>query len=209
VRIGLHIRAEQRLGGKGAPRVADEDGSGSAPGDLGREARGLPQSRPREHLDGPLPLAVPAWDRELGPGRGAICRVHAQVGKAVASQARPPCLSRSPRRRRGDQSRIQAQSREHRGHRTHRVEQFPCGRGTVTDHDELALGRPAVELPNQLTCPGGERLASPALAGGGTLRGGQHREEGQGPDPICPRDGMGTNNRAHIHRRPRPLTKWR
>jgi hypothetical protein len=80
------------------------------------------------------------------------------------------------------------------------------GIAAVPDPNQSSLGEPASHLQEHLPGPIGQLLVGLAPFLMITLRGSQHREKRQGPDPTGP--GMGTSNIKHSQRRPLALTKW-
>ena len=115
--------------------------------------------------------------------------MHREVGEALAHQAGPPLLPGHSRRRWREEARIQTQAHDEGGHRPHGVEQFQRSVRLVPDDDQATIGHPAVDLPDQLTRPGGQGLVGPSPASGAAFGGGEHRQERQRPHAACPRDG--------------------
>src|SRR5512135_161544 len=96
------------------------------------------------------------------------------------------------------ESGVQAQTGNHGDRLDHpgcTGEQFKHRVATVGDDHQLVLRQPPTQLPDHLSSPIGELFVAATMLLIVALRGGQHGEKGQGPDPLGPR------NRSQQHHR--------
>ena len=133
---------------------------------------------------------VPAHGQR-SPSRLRVCQPLPQRGQTRTLEPRAARLARCPGWRRRIQGRVQAQAQAHDGHEGPSLtgrQQAQGGIGPVGHHDQVPVGQPAAQETQHLARPVGKRLVAPALFPMVAGRRGQDREEGQGPDPLRPRD---------------------
>ena len=86
-----------------------------------------------------------------------------------------------------------------------RGEEFDGCKRTVGDEDNMAIGKPAMDLQGGLARPIKQRLGRARLVGIEAFGGGEHGEKGQRHDAIGPRHLH--QQMAESQRRPLALTK--
>jgi hypothetical protein len=91
-------------------------------------------------------------------------------------------------RREVEQVGIEAQARDDTNMVADGGEEFDGRKRAVGDQNNIAIGKPAVDLQGGLTGPIEQRLGGSGLAGIEAFGGGEQREEGQRHDPIGPKD---------------------
>ena len=83
---------------------------------------------------------------------------------------------------------IETQARDDTDIVANRGEEFDGCKRAVTDQDNIAIGKPAMDLQGGLACPIKQRLGRPRLVGIEAFGGGEQGEKGQRHDAIGPRN---------------------
>src|SRR4029453_16522590 len=180
----LQIRRQQSLRFEALLRVANQD---PTDGDR-RLTRVIPDRSVRSDVDLTWSFPIPIVNGQRAPRRVLVSQPRLQGRPAFPFEAGGPALSRVTRRGGSIERGIETQARDHTdtGHLRHLIEPFQSRQTTVRHKDDLAARPPAPYEPNDLpgSCQQG-LLATSALFLE-TLGGTQHRQKGQGPDPVGP-----------------------
>jgi len=91
-RGGRTVGTQESLGGEGVVGITDEDPAERH----GGQAGAVPQSRLRDNLDRPVPLAVSERDRDRSPRRCRISEAGGEGGQTLSDDTGPSLLARNP-----------------------------------------------------------------------------------------------------------------
>jgi site-specific DNA recombinase len=184
------VGAEQRLRVEAPMRVAQQH-----PADRhDRHAGVAPDGGAGVDLHDPLALAVPARHGHAPPRR-------APIGQHLGERRQAPALgpgaadrSGAARRRRLVEGGVEAETGD-AGHAApdEGGQKLEGGEPAVGHQHHLAPRHPSPGLQDQLAPPLGQPLVAPAVLAAGPLRGGERRQERQGPGPP----GPGDRNQQH------------
>jgi len=180
----IQVSAEEGLGWEGVLGIADEHPAGGN----GRHVGSIPDRPVGDDLNGTIPHAIAAGHRDGRPARCQIDRPSGEGGKARAHETRTPHLPRTTWGSRREELRIEAQAGDDRGSLACRCQEGNGSIFTICDDDQLAGGVPAMQQPDHLPGPVGDRLVAPPVLRVGPFGWCQDGQEGQGPDAIGPGD---------------------
>ncbi len=186
-RLDSQIGAQQRLGLELPFWVPDQD-----PTDRHhRFAAVIPDRGVRHNLQFAAAFPIPLRDSHLLPGRFRVGGDPRQGGQPRSFPAWAPRLMGPSGRGGLEQGRIQPKAGDHAdrlGQLRHPPQQGKYGKTSIRDHHQLAGRQPAPQLEHHLPCPIRQLLVRPFTVRIVAFRRGQHRQEGQSPDPLRPRD---------------------
>jgi hypothetical protein len=177
----LEIRCEEGLRLKFTFGIADEE-----PADRHRPDTGaIPECGAAGDLNEAIGSAVPETDAVALPGDFAILEEGGEFFLGLALDRRPASAF-APLRREVEQVGIEAQARDDTNMVTDGGEEFDGRKRAVGDQNNIAIGKPAVDLQGGLTGPIEQRLGGSRLSEVEAFGGGEQREEGQRHDAVGP-----------------------
>src|SRR5262245_8110385 len=180
----LQIGRQQGLWFEALLRVANQDPAESHR----RLARVIPDRRVRGDVDLTGAFPIPIINRQRAPLRLLVCQHCLQGRPAFPFEAGPPFGPRGTVGRGIIEGRVQTQPRDHTdmGQPCHQGEPFQGRKTAVRHEDQLAVRPPAPHDPNALPGAFQQGLVMAATLCIEALGGTQHRQKGQGPDPVGP-----------------------